>query len=105
MPTRNESNREYKIVCVQHGVLSDKPKDWIAADLVAGEHEEQSDGCECEIFAPGDGDFETAGSIAEDEPGDSDDVECRRDDCYETFPTEAAMHGHLATHGDGRGSA
>jgi hypothetical protein len=106
MPTNQESDRRYKIVCVQHGVLSDKPKDWIAADLVAGEHEEQSAGCECQIFHPEDDEFEQASSIVENAPDDGGgEVECRHNDCSETFPSEASMFGHLATHGDRRGEA
>lgn len=105
MPTGNQSDREYKIVCVQHGVLADKPKDWIAADLVAREHEEQSSGCECEVFDPDDDEFEQASSIVEDEPDDEDEFECPHDDCFQTFPSEAAMHGHRAVHGDRREKA
>lgn len=100
MCSKEAKDPRYKIVCVQHGVLSDRPKDWIAADLVKREHQEQCPG-DCEVFEPGSDEFESAAALEDD--GDQEEIECRREDCFETFGSEAAMFGHLATHADRRG--
>lgn len=101
MPTGNDSNRRYKIVCESHGLIEDNAKDRIAADLVRREHQEDCP-VGCEIFEPGDDEFDRASELVQEDV-DDDAVECRRDHCHETFATEAQMFGHMATHADRRG--